>query len=125
MKTITQTHIIDATPAEVFLALTNPLTIELWSGYPAEMEAVENTEFSIFDGDISGRNLKITPDKELVQEWYFGDSDEQSVVTISLFPLKERTRVELKHVNVPDQVYEEFRVGWKDYYFGGIIKFFK
>lgn len=125
MKTIKQTHIINATPGEVFQALTNPLTIELWSGFPADMQAVENTEFSIFDGDISGRNLKIVPDQQLVQEWYFGDTNEQSVVTISLFPAKDRTRAELVHTNVPDEVYEEFREGWKDFYFGAIIKFFK
>ena len=125
MKTIKQTHIIDATPAEVFLALTNPLTIELWSGYPAVMETGENAEFSIFDGDISGKNLKIVQDQQLIQEWYFGETDEQSVVTINLFPLKNKTRVEVEHTNVPDEVFEEFREGWKDFYFGALKKFFK
>ena len=60
MKTIRQHYFINATPEEVFSAITNPFTIELWSGYPARMEAKEGTEFSIFDGDIAGRNIKIT-----------------------------------------------------------------
>jgi activator of HSP90 ATPase len=61
----------------------------------------------------------------LIQEWYFGETDEQSVVTINLFPLKNKTRVEVEHTNVPDEVFEEFREGWKDFYFGALKKFFK
>jgi uncharacterized protein YndB with AHSA1/START domain len=125
MQTITQTHFIKATPEEVFIAITNPLTIELWSGYPAVMEAKEDFEFSLFEGDISGRNLKVIPGRQLIQEWYFGDSSEQSLVTITLSASKNRTRAELVHTNVPDEIFEEFREGWKDYYWGSIIKFFK
>jgi activator of HSP90 ATPase len=125
MQTITQTHFINATPEEVFLAITNPLTIELWSGYPAVMEAREDFEFSLFEGDITGRNLKVIPGRQLTQEWYFGDTSEQSLVTITLSAAKNKTRAELVHTNVPDEVFEEFREGWKDYYWGAIIKFFK
>ncbi|MBN2482128.1 MAG: SRPBCC domain-containing protein [Bacteroidales bacterium] len=122
---IKQNFIIRAKPEEVFQALTNPLTIELWSGYPAQMEASEGFEFSIFEGNISGKNLKIIPGRQLVQEWYFGDGGEQSVVTINLTPLKNRTKVELVHTNVPDAVYEEFEEGWRRYYWGAIIGFYK
>jgi len=58
------------------MALTNPLTIELWSGYPAEMDAKEGTEFSIFEGEISGRNIKVIPGQQLIQEWYLGENPE-------------------------------------------------
>jgi uncharacterized protein YndB with AHSA1/START domain len=126
MQTITQTHFINATPEDVFIAITNPLTIELWSGYPAVMAAKEDFEFSLFEGDISGRNLKVIPGRQLIQEWYFGeDSPEQSLVTITLSASKNKTRAELVHTNVPDEIFEEFREGWKDYYWGAIIKFFK
>lgn len=125
MKTIKQYYTIGATPEEVFLALTNPLTIELWSGYPAIMEARENSEFSLFEGEISGRNIKIITNKQLVQEWYFGDNQEESVVTINLIPFKNKTNVELLHTNVPDEVYEEFEQGWRNYYWSAIINYFK
>ena len=125
MKSITQVHIINATPEEVFVALTNPLTIELWSGHPAIMEASEDTEFSIFDGEIAGRNLKIVSNKQIVQEWYFGDSTEQSLVTIDLSPVRGRTRVELTHTGIPDEVHDEFVEGWRDYYWGAVKRFFK
>jgi activator of HSP90 ATPase len=125
MKTIRQHHFIKATPEEVFTAITNPFTIELWSGYPAQMEAREGTEFSIFEGDIAGRNIKISENKELVQEWYFGDRQEESIVTISLKPHQSGTKVSLEHTNVPDEEAEEFEEGWNVTYWGAIKEFFK
>lgn len=125
MKTIKQNYAIRATPEEVFLALTNPLTIELWSGYPAIMEAKEDFEFSLFGGEISGRNIKIIPNRQLVQEWYFGDNNEQSVVTINLNPVRNNTMVELVHTNIPDEVFLEFEKGWRKYYWIAIINYFK
>lgn len=125
MKTIRQHYFINATPEEVFTAITNPFTIELWSGYPANMEAKEGTEFSIFDGDISGRNISISENKQLVQEWYFGDMPEQSIVTINLQSHQQGTKVNLEHTNVPDDDVAEFTEGWNEYYWGAIKEFFK
>jgi len=125
MKTIRQSYFINASPEEVFAAITNPFTIELWSGYPASMEAKEGTEFSIFDGDIAGKNLKITENAQLVQEWYFGDRQEESIVTIDLVSHKSGTKVNLEHTNIPDEDLEEFQEGWNFYYWGAIKEFFK
>jgi activator of HSP90 ATPase len=125
MKTIRQNYFINATAEEVFAAITNPFTIELWSGYPAQMEAREGTEFSIFDGDIAGRNIKIIENRQLIQEWYFGDSALESVVTIDLKPHKQGTRVNIEHTNVPDEDAGDLEVGWNKYYWGAIISFFK
>jgi activator of HSP90 ATPase len=125
MKTIRQHHFINATPEEVFSALTNPFTIELWSGYPAQMDGKEGTEFSIFDGDIAGRNIKVIENQQLIQEWYFGANPEISIVTINLKPHNLGTKVMLEHTNVPDDEAEEFTNGWTDYYWGAIKEFFK
>jgi uncharacterized protein YndB with AHSA1/START domain len=37
MKTFKKIFKINAEPSDVYAALTNPYTIELWSGYPAKM----------------------------------------------------------------------------------------
>lgn len=125
MKTIKQHHFINASPEEVFSAIINPFTIELWSGYPAEMEATEGSEFSIFGGDIVGRNIKITENKQLIQEWYFGDRQEESIVTIDLKPHQLGTKITLEHTNIPDDELEDFQEGWTQYYWGAIKNFFK
>jgi len=125
MKTIRQHYFINATPEEVFQAITNPFTIELWSGYPARMDEKEGTEFSIFDGDIAGKNIRITQNEQLIQEWYFGERPEQSIVTIDLKAHQMGTKINLEHTNVPDEEYDEFLEGWNNYYWGAIREFFK
>ena len=125
MKTIRQHYFIKATPEEVFSAITNPFTIELWSGYPAQMEAKEGTEFSLFEGEIAGKNIKIIENQLLVQEWYFGDRPEESIVTIDLKPHPLGTKVLLEHTNVPDDEANELADGWNEYYWGAIRSFFK
>ena len=116
---------IDAEPEEIFLALTNPFTIELWSDSPAKMDDKEGTEFELWDGDICGKNLKVVRNKELVQEWYFGDLPEPSIVTIKLHPDGKGTSVELKHTNIPEDAYENINEGWREYYMGAIKRFFE
>jgi uncharacterized protein YndB with AHSA1/START domain len=125
MKNIHQKHHITATPEELYLALTTPLTIELWSGYPAEMSREVNSEFSMFEGDIEGKNLEFQPNKLIRQQWYFDGQDEPSIVTIQLEAEKNNTVAELTHTNVPDEAYEEMLEGWKKIYFGSLKRFFK
>jgi activator of HSP90 ATPase len=125
MKTIAQSHFVNASPEEVYLALTNPLTIELWSGYPAEMQPVEGTEFALFEGDISGMNIELVPNQKVVQEWYFGDNTEKSIVTILLKSADGGTHIDLEHTNIPDPEFENMIEGWKSYYWGAIKKYFR
>jgi activator of HSP90 ATPase len=125
MKTIRQHYFVHATPEEVFLAITNAFTIELWSGYPAKMEAKEGTEFSLFEGEIAGKNIKVIENQQLVQEWYFGDRPEESIVTIDLKPHPLGTKVLLEHTNVSDEEANELAVGWNEHYWGAIKSFFK
>ena len=111
-------------PEEVYLALTNPLTIELWSGETAEMSTDPGSEFSLWDGSIVGKNLEFETGKKIVQQWYFGDQQEPSIVTIKLHGDPCGTSVELKHSNIPDQDYEEIVEGWNDVYFASLRDFY-
>jgi activator of HSP90 ATPase len=124
MKTFKKTFRINAEPSDVYSALTNPYTIELWSGYPAEMSTDPESEFSLWEGDITGKNLEFIPDKKIVQEWYFGDQPEKSIVTISVFPDKGNSSVTVEHTNIPDDEYDNIAEGWREFYFGAIISFF-
>ena len=123
MKNLKQTIHIKASREDIFNALTNPLTIELWTGYRAVMEPVPDSEFSMFEGDITGRNLQIVQDSKIKQEWYFGDQEKPSIATISLKDDKSGTRVELDHTNIPDEAHENIEYGWKHYYFEALKKF--
>jgi len=114
---------IKAEPEDVYAALTNPFTIEMWSGYPAVMSEETNSEFSMWDGDIAGHIIECVKDTKVVQEWYFGEQSEPSIVTMKLFKQGPQTQVELVHTNIPDEAFNEICEGWRDYYLGAIKEF--
>lgn len=125
MKDFKKYYILNATPEEVFAALTNPATIQLWSGDPATMSTEPDSEFSLWEGNISGKNLEFEKDKKIVQQWYFGDQEEESIVTMKLFPDKNKTSLELRHTNIPDEDFKNIVNGWNDIYFGSLIEFYE
>lgn len=115
---------IPAPPEEVYIALTNPFTIQLWTGEAAVMREEPETEFSLWDGSIVGKNLAFEPGKKIVQEWYFGEQEQPSIVTIKLHQDKRGTSAELRHTNIPDEAYEDMVSGWEASYFASLIDFF-
>jgi activator of HSP90 ATPase len=124
MKDLKKYYKISAPAEDIYLALTNPLTIQLWSGEEAEMSTEPGSEFSLWEGSILGKNLEFETNKKIVQEWYFGDQPEKSIVTIKLHPAEDSTSVELKHTNIPDEDYEDIVDGWNNMYFGALIDFY-
>lgn len=124
MKDFKKYYIIPATPEEIFAALTNPATIQLWSGDPAEMSTEPGSEFSLFDGSIAGKNIEFEKNKKIIQEWYFGDQEAASIVTIKLHPHKQVASVELLHTNIPDEDYDNMIDGWNQNYFGMLEEFY-
>jgi activator of HSP90 ATPase len=124
MKDYKKYYIIPAPPEEVYLALTLPATIQLWTGEEAEMSTEPGSEFSLWEGSIVGKNIAFEEGKKIVQQWYFGDQDEDSIVTIKLHIHKQGTSAELTHTNIPDEAYEEMVEGWNDNYFGLLISFY-
>jgi uncharacterized protein YndB with AHSA1/START domain len=124
MKEYKKYFIIPATPEEVYLALTLPHTLKLWTGEDAEMSTEPGSEFSLWEGSIVGKNLEFELNKKIVQQWYFEGSGADSIVTIKLHPHKQGTSAELVHTNIPDEVYDEMVEGWNENYFGGLIDFY-
>ena len=124
MKDFKKYYILPATPEEVYMALTNPLTIELWTGEEATMSTEPGSEFSMWEGSIVGKNLEFEEGKKIVQQWYFDGQPEASIVTIKLHPDKKGTSVELRHTNIPDADYDSFAEGWDDSYFRPLADFF-
>lgn len=123
MKNFKKYYKIKTEIEDVYACLTNPVTIELWSGYPAKMTTDEGSEFELWDGDISGKILRLSPNKEIIQQWYFGEQIEPSIVTIKLHHQKNYVSVELEHTNIPEEVFEEFSDGWTANFFDAIKNF--
>ena len=124
MKDFKKYYILPAEPDVVYAALTNPATIQLWTGEKAEMSTEPGSEFSLWEDNISGRNLEFEEGKKIVQQWYFGDQEELSIVTIKLHPHKQGTSIELRHTNIPDEEFEAITEGWEESYFGSLGEFY-
>lgn len=125
MKDFKKYFIISAPPSDVYLALTNPLTIHLWSGEDAVMSTEPGSEFSLWEGSIVGKNLEFEENKKIVQQWYFEGQEEPSIVTIKLHEDKKGTSVELRHSNIPDEAYDDIIEGWTHQYFGALQEFYE
>src|SRR5690349_24394693 len=125
MKDYKKYYILPAPPEEVYIALTNPATIQLWTGEKAEMSTEPGTEFSLWEGSIVGKNIEFEEGKKIVQQWYFGEQEKDSIVTIILHSDKQGTSVELKHLNIPDEAYDDIVDGWKETYFGSLQEFYE
>lgn len=124
MKNFKKYYVLNASPDEVYAALTNPLSIKLWTNDEAIMSTEPGSEFLLFGGSITGKNLEFEENKKIVQQWYFDDESENSIVTIKLHPHKKGTSVEVIHTNIPDNAYENIVEGWDEVYFGNLEYFF-
>ena len=125
MKDFKKYFIIPAPPDQVYLALTTEATIQLWSGDVAEMKPEPGTEFSLWNGSILGKNLEFEKDKKVVQQWYFGEQEADSIVTIKLHPHDAGTSVELRHTNIPDEDFDDIVEGWTEAYCGSLQDFYE
>lgn len=125
MKDFKKYYTLPASPEEVYLALTVPATIQLWTGDEVVMSTEPGSEFSLWDESIVGKNLEFEEGKKIVQQWYFEEDDEPSIVTMKLHPHKDGTSVELIHTNIPDEDYEDIVEGWNSTYFRSLSEFYE
>lgn len=125
MKNFKKYFTLPAPVEDVYLALTNPKSILLWSGDWAEMSEVPGSEFSLWEGSIVGKNLEFETNKKIVQQWYFGEDSEDSIVTIKLHAKGEETSMEVEHSNIPDEAFSDIVEGWNNSYFASLLEFFE
>jgi activator of HSP90 ATPase len=123
MKMLKAVYHFKAPLEKVWQTLVDPMEIEHWGGGPAEMSADEGASFKLWNGDIHGTNIEVSPEEKLIQDWYGGAWDEPSRVTITLTEEDRGTRVDLLHENIPADEFDDITEGWDEYYFGAIKKY--
>ncbi len=117
VQLIRQSYVIHAPIAVVWQAMVDPQIIAKWGAGPAKMDDNVGTKFSLWGGDIHGKNIDVVKRKRLVQEWYTGKWDKPSHVHIALNSENGITYVDLLHEDVPDGEKDEINKGWKNFYF--------
>lgn len=125
MKNFKKYYIIPAEPKEVYLALTRSEILSIWTGEDAIMSTEPDSEFSLWEGSIVGKNLEFEENKKIVQRWYFDEREDNSIVTIKLHNDAQGTSLELNHTNIPKEDYDNLVEGWNEVYMGMLIEFFE
>ncbi|MCJ7715274.1 MAG: SRPBCC domain-containing protein [Anaerolineales bacterium] len=120
------TEIISASPEEIFQAWLDSEKHSKMTGGKAIISDQEGESFSAWDGYILGRNLKLHPDHQIIQEWRtteFEESDPDSLLKISLIPEGRSTRITIEHSNLPAHG-QQYKQGWIDAYLTPMSEFF-
>ena len=117
MKNLKKKYSINASSCRVWEALVNPKEIREWTGAKAVMDDKTGTKFKLWDGDVFGKNTEMVKNKKIVQDWYAGKWSKPSIATIEISGANGKSKIDLKHENIPDNEFVGIDRGWDDYYF--------
>jgi len=118
--------VIPASPDEVYEAWLDSKRHSKMTGAKAKVNSKVGESFVAWDGYISGKNLKLEPGKRIVQAWRtseFSEDEADSQIEIVFKPVKEGTKIILRHTNLPPHG-EIYRQGWEDSYFTPMQAYF-
>ena len=109
---------LKARPEKVFAALTSGKEFTEATGAPAEITAEEGGAFSLFGGQITGRNIELTANEGIVQAWRAGawPKGVYSIVRITLEGTGNETKMTLDQSGFPDGAAEHLEGGWHQMY---------
>lgn len=97
------------------------------TGAAATGEPRVGASFTAWDGYISGTNLELRPGERIVQAWRtteFPEGAPDSRVEITLTATATGTQLRLVHSEIPAGQADNYKQGWKDYYFAPMKEHF-
>jgi activator of HSP90 ATPase len=117
-KPIHQTVIFKASPHEVYEALMDSKKHAAFTGGKARISRQVGGAIMAYDNYISGKNIELTPDQKIVQDWRAVDWPEgyTSRITFEFTAIPGGTRLDFTHVNLPEGTEAEFTRGWIENY---------
>jgi|CZKS01.1.fsa_nt_gi activator of HSP90 ATPase len=114
-------------PHRVYEALLDSKQFTTFSGVPGEIHREAGGAFSLFDGQIMGRNVELVSDRRIVQAWRSASWPE-GIYSIAKFEFEARgsgTRLVFDHTGFPPALRNHLASGWQEHYFGLLKKYFE
>jgi activator of HSP90 ATPase len=99
-----------------------------FTGSPATGSAKVGAKFTAWEGYISGKNIELKPGKRIVQSWRtteFPEGVHDSRLELLFAAAKSGTKLTLIHLGLPADQVDEYRRGWKEFYFAPMREYFK
>ena len=90
-----------------------------FTGSPVTIGEKPGSQFSAFDGALSGTILETVAPRLVVQSWRsvsFKESDPDSTLILQFSDHEQGGLVDLIHLDVPDHDVEGVTKGWDNYY---------
>lgn len=114
------------TPHRVYEALLDSKQFSAFSGLPAKIDRAAGGTFSLFEGQITGRNVELVPDHRIVQAWRSGGFPE-GVYSIARFEITAQgsgARLVFDHTGFPPKLRDHLASGWQEHYWGPLKRYF-
>ena len=118
-RTIITAASLPAAPDRLFDMYLDEVSHAAFTGLAVTIEPRAGGAFRAFDGMLSGTILHVEPKTLLVQTWRsvnWALTDMDSVLILSFWPAADGARIEVVHVNVPDEDFAGVSQGWERYY---------
>lgn len=116
---IRQSVVLPASAEKLFEMYINPLTHQAITGAPVDIGEKRGSKFKAFDGALTGTILEVIEPRLIVKSWRsvnFMDEDPDSTLILSFASEGDEGRIDLVHLDVPDQDYDGVSQGWEKYY---------
>ena len=113
---IQQTVLLPASPEALFDMYIDPAKHAAITGAQVTISAQPGTPFAAFDGGLSGTTLCVAAPRLIVQSWRSGnflDTDPDSTLILSFSAHGGQGRIELIHLDVPEQDFQGVTEGWE------------
>jgi activator of HSP90 ATPase len=125
-KVIEEEILIKSTPHHIYEAFMDSKIHSKFTESKAVISREVGGKFSVFEGDLNGKNVELIKDKKIIQTWRSEGENwpkgYYSTITIILEPVAEGTMVKFTHTDVPEGAYESVKEGWTTYYWDPLKK---
>lgn len=114
-----------ASPQRLYQALIDGQKFAAFSGRHATIDGKAGGTFSLFDGDITGRNIELVPNERIVQAWRASDWPE-GVYSIAKFELQTNgpiTHLVFEQTGFPEGLHDHLADGWETNYWSLLKKY--
>lgn len=117
-RDLRQIAIFDASPKELYDMIMDSKKHAAFSGAAARISSKVGGRFTAWDGWITGKNIKLVPNKIIVQEWRGEDWPKKhySVATFKFEKKGRRTKLTFTQKRIPADKFKDISKGWKEFY---------
>ena len=116
---IRQSVVLPASDEKLFEMYMNPSIHQAITGAPVEIGDKKGSEFKAFDGALTGMILEVIKPRLIIKSWRsvnFMVEDPDSTLILFFTSEGGEGRIDLVHLDVPDQDYDGVNQGWEKYY---------